>query len=231
MSKRTIAQRVDAARTTAQVFGVLAGIGGFTHGVGEVLQGDTPVGLFLNSWTTGPIASNMGGEPGLTILPTAISAGIATLLCSTAVTAWSALGMRRPDGGRVLMLLSTGMLLAGGGVGPPVIGLLAGAIGRRTLGRNPGWVARLSDPWHRRLAATWPIAFGATAANAVFLVLGSLVLVYGFDFNHPDVFERSFYATLVGLLLLAATAPPFDAQAPSPAPEPDTEQAPQLVGA
>lgn len=44
--------------------GVLAGIGGFVHGVGEVLQGSgAPRGIVFESWTTGGIATNLGGEP------------------------------------------------------------------------------------------------------------------------------------------------------------------------
>ena len=52
---------VSAARCTALSFGVLAGLGGLTHGIGEVLQGSVrPDGLIINSWTKGPIATNMG---------------------------------------------------------------------------------------------------------------------------------------------------------------------------
>lgn len=55
---------------TATLFGALAGVGGLVHGIGEVLQGNVaPEGLIINSWTVGPIATNMGGEPGMTIVP------------------------------------------------------------------------------------------------------------------------------------------------------------------
>ena len=55
----------SAARIVASVFGMLAGLGGITHGIGEVLQGNVaPSGIWIYSWTQGPIATNMGGEPG-----------------------------------------------------------------------------------------------------------------------------------------------------------------------
>ena len=46
----------SAAKGTALAFGILAGLGGLTHGIGEVLQGDVkPDGIIINSWTQGPI--------------------------------------------------------------------------------------------------------------------------------------------------------------------------------
>jgi hypothetical protein len=52
-----------AARGTSTIFGILAGLGGLTHGIGEVLQGNVkPDGLVINYWTQGPIASNMKGN-------------------------------------------------------------------------------------------------------------------------------------------------------------------------
>lgn len=66
----------SAARGTALIFGVLAGLGGLTHGIGEVLQGNVkPGGIIINSWTQGPIATNMGGEPGMTIVPSLLITG------------------------------------------------------------------------------------------------------------------------------------------------------------
>lgn len=59
-----------AANIIASIFGVLGGLGGITHGIGETLQGNVvPEGIIINSWTQGPIAANMGGEPGMTIVP------------------------------------------------------------------------------------------------------------------------------------------------------------------
>jgi hypothetical protein len=67
----------NAARATARTFGVLAGLGGLTHGVGEVLQGNVkPDGLVIESWTQGPIAAYMGGEPGMTLVPNLRMTGI-----------------------------------------------------------------------------------------------------------------------------------------------------------
>ena len=213
MTTRAMLSKVGACGATALVFGVLAGIGGLTHGIGEVLQGSVAVdGIILDSWATGPIARNMGGEPGITVLPTALAAGVATLLFSLAVLAWSILAVRTRRGGLILILLSVGMLLAGGGVGPPLIGILAGVVARWSPERLPRRVERSSARTRRLLARAWPPLFAIAIVNGVFLVLGSLVLVYTIDFNQPVLFERSFYLSIVMLLLMVLTAPAYDAR-------------------
>lgn len=213
MSEQSLLDRKGACRLTASIFGVLAGIGGATHGVGEVLQGKVAVdGVFLDSWTTGPIAEYMGGEPGLTVLPTALAAGVVTLVFSIAVVAWAILGTKRRGFGGVLVILSAGMLLAGGGVGPPVIGMLAGALGRWGPDRQPSRLQRFSDRTRRLLARTWPPLFAVAVANGLFLVLGSLILVYTIDLNMPTLFEFSFYISVLLQLLLLLAAPAYDAE-------------------
>ena len=202
-----------ACRTTATVFGVLAGLGGITHGIGEVLQGSVPVeGVWLESWTTGPIAEHMGGEPGVTLLPTALSAGLVTLVVSASVLGWSAIGLGTRHGGLVLSLLSAGMLLAGGGVGPPVLGMLAGAVGRWGQDSQPRWLRRLTPRARRALARAWPAVFVVALVNGVFLVVGSVVLVYTAGLHTPDLFTSSFFLSVVLLLVLLLAAPAHDAE-------------------
>ncbi len=59
-----------AAKWIASIFGILAGVGGATHGIGEILQGNmAPTGIIINSWTEGPIATYLGGDPGMTVVP------------------------------------------------------------------------------------------------------------------------------------------------------------------
>lgn len=208
-----MAVRGGACRATATAFGVLAGLGGITHGIGEVLQGSVPLeGVWLESWTSGPIAEHMGGEPGITVLPTALSAGVVTLVAAGSVLAWSVFGLRRRHGGSVLSLLSVGMLLAGGGVGPPVLGMLAGAVGRWGVGRQPRWMRRLPPRAHAVLARAWPALFVVALANGVFLVVGSVVLVYAAGLHLPGLFVDSFFLSVALLLVLLLAAPAYDAE-------------------
>lgn len=191
-----------AIRLVASTFGVLAGLGGLWHGIGEVLQGNVaPEGIVIDSWTEGPIASNMDGEPGMTIIPNLLITGILTLLVSLAVVIWAAAFVQRKRGGLVLILLSGGMLLFGGGFGPPIIGMLAGAAGVGITAPLAWWRNRLPANGRRFLARLWPWVFGVCAAAAVLLVIGSLILVYALDMNNPDFFVFNFFFVIVLLPL------------------------------
>lgn len=104
------------------------------------------------------------------------------------------------------------MLLVGGGVGPPVMGVLAGICG---LGNNSlfgRWVKNRSINIQRFLAIIWPWIFIIAVINGIFLVIGSLVLVYIFDVKNPDLFSNSFLFTMLFLILLIFAGPAHDIQ-------------------
>jgi hypothetical protein len=192
---------------------VLGGLGGITHGIGEVLQGNVHTrGLWIESWTSGPIAEKMGGEPGISVLPTALAAGVATLAFSAGVVAWSAAGARGRRGGLVLILLSTGMLLSGGGIAPPLIAILGGVAALGSARQAPRWIRRLPTPARRLLARSWPPLFALAVANAVFLVVGSVVLVYTVGVDAPALFLGSFYLLILSLLALIVAGAAHDAE-------------------
>lgn len=181
MEGRNTLTNLSAARIVAPIFGVLSGIGGLTHGVGETLQGNVaPSGIIINSWTQGPIATNMGGEPGMTIVPNLLITGILTIIFSLAVIVWSAAFVQRKRGGLILILLVIAMLLVGGGFGPIVIGVLAGVAGLGINAPHTRWRKRLSGSFGRILAKLWPWLFGICLIDSLFLIIGSLILVYFF---------------------------------------------------
>lgn len=213
MEGKNALTNISAARVTALIFGVLSGLGGITHGVGEVLQGNVaPGGIIINSWTRGPIATNMGGEPGMTIVPNLLVTGVLTIIVSLAVIVWSVAFVQRKRGGLILILLSIAMLLVGGGFGPPIIGILAGVAGLGINAPYTWWRAHLAANIQRVLARLWPWVFGVCGLNGVFLVIGSLVLVYLFGVNNPDLFTNSFFFAVLSLPLTIFTGVAYDIQ-------------------
>jgi uncharacterized protein YacL len=46
----------------------------------------------------------------------------------------------------------------------------------------------------------------------MFLVIGSLILVYLFDLNNPDLFTNSFFFVVVSMLLMIFTGRAYDIQ-------------------
>ena len=199
------------AKITASIFGVLAGLGGLTHGIGEVLQGNfKPDGIIINSWTQGPIATNMGGEPGMTVIPNLLATGIVTILVSLAIVAW-AFFVRDKKDGRILLVLSVILMLVGGGFGPPLIGMLAGAAGTGIGAPLTWWRKRLSFNIRGLLAGSWPWVFAIAVANGIFLVIGSVIAVYFFGLNNPDLFTNSFYLSIVLLLVTIFSGQAYEA--------------------
>jgi hypothetical protein len=111
------------------ILGIFAGIGGASHGPGEILQGDiAPSGIIIEAW---PSLTLLGGAPAMTFIPNFRVSGIVTVFSGLAVTIWAATRIRSKNGGLVLILLSIMMFLVGGGLIPPVFGVVAGIIGAR----------------------------------------------------------------------------------------------------
>jgi hypothetical protein len=212
MENKSKAINKSAARITASTFGFLSGLGGITHGIGEIRQGNvTSSGIVVNSWTQGPIATNMGGEPAMAVVPNLLITGILTIIFSLAVIIWSVMFVQRKQGGLVLILLSIAMLLVGGGFAPPVMGILAGVAG---LGINAHkwWGTHLSVKLQLLLAKSWPWIFGICLINGLFLVGVSIILVYFFGLNNPDLFVYSFFLAIVCLILCIFTGAAYDVQ-------------------
>jgi hypothetical protein len=205
---------ISAARLVASIIGALAGLGGMTHGIGEILQGNAaPDGLVINSWTQGPIATNLGGEPGMTIVPNLLVTGMLTVLVSLAVIIWAAAFVQRKHGGWILMLLSVAMLLVGGGFAPPIIGVLAGVAGTRISATASGWRPHLSRNTRRFFARLWPWVFAVCVANGIFLVIGSVFLAHFFKLNKPDLFVYNFFFAILSVLSSILVGIPYDFEA------------------
>jgi hypothetical protein len=93
------------------------------------------------------------------------------------------------------------MLLVGGGFGPPILGILAGVAGTGIESPASRWRERFPAGLRRTLGALWPWVFGLAVLNGFFLVVGSVILVYFFDLNNPDLFVNSFFLSVLSLLL------------------------------
>lgn len=196
----------SALRWVASTFGVLAGVGGLTHGVGEVRQGNVaPEAFFFPSWTDGPIASQMGGDPAISVVPNLLVAGVLTLVVSASLIVWAAAFVDRRRGGWVTVGLAVVLLLVGGGIGSPVVAFLAGLAGLGVGSRLPWWRGRLTGGLRSGLARLWPLAFGVATLNGLFLFVLAIPLVYLLGFGNADLFLGSFFLAVVTVTLAALT--------------------------
>ena len=203
--------QASAARLVASIFGILAGIGGIMHGPGEILQGNVvPNGLVFNSWTVEPIATNVGGEPAMSLIPNLLISGILTILVSSAVLVWAAAFVGRRRGGVILILLSLIMLLVGGGLAPPIIGIIAGVAGLGINTQAPSWYQHLPSKLRNLSAAAWPWFFGVCVINGVILILGVLIFGYIIGLNIPVVWVFCFLLSVPLLILTILTGLAYD---------------------
>ena len=91
--------------------------------------------------------------------------GILAVILGIIITVWSAFFLQKKHGGLILILLAIALLLFGGGIFPPLIGIIAGVLGTRihrplTPGRSrlPGGLVRflaLLWPWSLALYVLW----------------------------------------------------------------------------
>jgi hypothetical protein len=123
--------RGNTSIAVASMLGIFAGVGGASHGPGEILQGNmAPSEIIIEAW---PALTVLAGEPAMTLIPSFSVSGILTVIIGVAVTVWTATTthVRSKGGALVLILLSMMMLFVGGGLIPPVFGVMAGIIGLR----------------------------------------------------------------------------------------------------
>ena len=191
----------NATRVVASLFGVAAGIAGIEHGYFEILQGNVrPDSLMIAS--IGPPCEpekvwNLC-EPAMTVIPSFLVTGILAIIVGLAVLIWAAAFVQRKNGGVVLILLSIALLLVGGGLFPPLIGIIAGVAGTKInapLARQP---MHLSGSILRFLAKLWPWPL------VIFLVWIFGQWIIGYFFN--EFLQKNGYLSLlliVGLLPLS----------------------------
>lgn len=131
-----------SGRTIVSVIGVVMGLGGASHGPGEMLQGiSASESMMIEAW---PSLTQLGGEPAMTVVPSFLLTGILAIMLGLAVATWSARYVNRKNGYATLILLAVLMLLLGGGIVPPIIVIadgLAGAwISRRDARKASGGI-------------------------------------------------------------------------------------------
>jgi hypothetical protein len=178
----------NATKVTVSTFGVIMGLAGIEHGIGEILQGNTsPTGIMFLSWPDSAFFRSVGGEPAMTIIPNLLVTGILAILLSTAFLVWATLFIQRKNSGLVLMLLSIAMLLAGGGIFPPVIGILIGALGTRINAPFGWWRGYLTVGLRKFLGKIWPWPFVTCLIAWLLLFPGINLLGYFFGVNDPNL--------------------------------------------
>jgi hypothetical protein len=186
----------SATRLSVSLFGVIIGLAGLEHGIGEILQGNkAPEGIWIASWPESEFFRIQAGEPALTLIPNLLISGILTSIFSLIYLITATRYAHRKHGALALLGLATVMLVVGGGLFPPVLGLITGGI-----------ATRINDPIrvrHSRITAgiqdffrkLWP-------GSAAFSVVAFLAMLPGL--NILDYFFGYYNESLMFILMLGA---------------------------
>lgn len=165
----------SASRYVAMCLGILTGVGHLNHGVLEALQGPIPTnGLIVNAVPIGNSWSiwKQGGEAAFTLLPTMLSAGVASMLVGVAVIFWSIAFLHRRGGPVVYLCLCVLSLLTGGGIGQIVFFLMIFGFSTR-LGKPLSFWRRIIPKAARAsIARSWKVM----TVLAIVSFLGALEL-------------------------------------------------------
>jgi hypothetical protein len=195
-----------ATGAIASALGVMVAISGFDHGAFELLQGNEPTtGLVIQAIGPDQRMWARGTEEAMTLAPTFLLAGIASLLVAVAILVWSVWFIGRPHGSTVFLGLGGLLLLAGGGIGMVIFVLFGWAVARR-IGRPMTWWRAIVPPAPARtLARIWPalivVVFGLYAIALEIAIAGVVPGV-----SDPDHLQLICWLTLLVMLgtMLAA---------------------------
>lgn len=197
----------SAIHIVASTFGVIVGLAGLEHGIGEILQGRVaPPGLMFPSWPHSEILAAMAGEPAMSVIPDLLLSGCLTVLLSLTTIAWSLAYLGRKHGGIVLMALSFLLLLFGGGMAPPVMGLLVGAAATRIRKPLKRWSVRAPGKPAPLLARLWPYLLAASVLGYLALLPGIPLASQFLKIDDPAIVGWLALSSFVTLMLAVAGA-------------------------
>lgn len=123
---------ISATRVIVSTLGVLLALGGMDHGLFEVFQGNKPTGgLIVHAIGEQYRMWAYGTEDAFTLIPNFLITGVAAIVVSVVILAWSVGFVHKQNGSLVFLLLSILLFLVGGGVAQVVFFTLAWAVSTR----------------------------------------------------------------------------------------------------
>ena len=178
----------SATKVVVSAFGIMLGIAGIEHGIGEIFQGNiAPSGIVIKSWGESKLFSTLMGEPAMTISPNFLITGVLAIIVSLSIMVWAVAFVQRKNGGLVLIFLSILLLLVGGGFGPPLIGIIVGAAGTRINAPLPWWRKHLSVNTRRLLSKLWLWSLIASLLSYFYMFPVSIILWHLFGVYNPNI--------------------------------------------
>lgn len=112
------------AKLSLSTFGIILGIAGIEHGIGEFLQGSIKVGThFFESWPNNELYEILAGEPAFSLFTelTFTTLGILAIIVSSMLILCSIFLIDKRFGSFMFLILNICMFLFGAGFAGPII--------------------------------------------------------------------------------------------------------------
>lgn len=160
------------------------------------MQGNkAPEGIWIASWPESEFFRIQAGEPALTLIPNLMISGILSSIFSLIYLITATRYAHRKYGALALLGLATLMLAVGGGLFPPVLGLITGGIATRISHPIRMRHSRIMAGMQGFFRKLWP-------GSVVFSVGAFLAMLPGL--NILDYFFGYYNESLMFILMLAA---------------------------
>jgi hypothetical protein len=196
----------NATKATVSTVGTLMAVAGIEHGIGEILQGNVaPAGIMFPSWPDAAFFRIVAGEPAMSIIPNLLVTGILSIVFSVSYLLWATVFVQRKNSGLALILLSIAMLLFGGGIFPPVLGAIIGALGMTVNAPLNWWRTHLSKSSRYSFGKVWLWSFVACVIGWLLLFPGINIFGYFFGIDDPTLTIILIFFAFGSLLLTIFT--------------------------
>ena len=151
----------------------------------------------------------------MTVIPNLLVTGILAVFVSLALLVWSLLFVHRQNGGWIMIILSVAMLLVGGGIFPPILAILIGAVATRiNTPRSPS-IACHPNGFQRVLANLWPWSYSTCIIAWLSLLPGIPLLAYFFGVDNIVILLVILFLAFGTLFLNIFTSSAYDFQVQS----------------
>lgn len=182
-----------STRLYVTIQGIFIAVSGIIHGVSEVLQGNRP--------TEGFILEDVGA---FTLIPNYLVTGIAAILVSLCILAWTIWFIHTRHGAAGFLLLGIASFLVGGGIAETVIFLIAWGVATRINSPLHFWRRILPEAWRKWMGRSWAWIL---SAGYVFIFMGVLIwLIFTppwmpYEDKSPIMLYTCWASLLTGLFL------------------------------
>jgi hypothetical protein len=198
-----------ATRIIVATLGVIFGISGISHGLFEILQGNTATGgLFISAIGEAQKMWPHGNEYAFTLIPNFLITGIVAMIVGLSIIIWSVGFVHKNNGPTIFILLFVLLFLVGGGIAQIIFFTLIWVVSTRINKPLTWWRKILPVRIREPLGKLWPWSLILSSSLLVFVLE---IAIFGFvpTVNDPDAVLSIMLSCLgmeLGVLLLTFVA-------------------------